>query len=47
MINLIWVMMTSSTLGKNKAFYSFQFEFNFILEVLDLNGEYLNFGVNL
>ena len=41
-INVIWVMITSSTLGKNKAFDSLQFEFNFVL-ILNLNGEYLNF----
>ena len=38
MINVIWVMITSSTLGKNKAFDSLQFEFNFV-EILSLNGE--------
>ena len=38
MINVIWVMITSSTLGKNKAFDSLQFKFNFV-EILSLNGE--------
>ena len=35
-------MITSSKLGKNNAFDSLQFEFNFVL-VLNLNGEHLNF----
>ena len=45
-INVIWVTITSSTLGKNKAFDSLQFEFNFVL-ILNLNGEYLKFEVIL
>ena len=46
MINVIWVMIISSTLGKNKAFDCLQFEFNFVV-LLNLNGEHLNFQVIL
>ena len=45
-INVIWVMTTFSTLGKNEAFDSLQFEFNIVL-IFNLNGECLNFEVIL